>query len=66
MAKGNPVYILGGAQTDFQRNWSKEGKTFLSIMKAPLLSGSSLSMPWPYIDILISLCSSNKKDKGKI
>ena len=33
MAKGNPVYILGGAQTDFQRNWSKEGKTFLSIMK---------------------------------
>lgn len=33
MAKGNPVYILGGAQTDFQRNWSKEGKSFLSIMK---------------------------------
>lgn len=30
---GNQVYILGGAQTDFQRNWTKEGKTFLSIMK---------------------------------
>lgn len=27
------VYILGGAQTDFQRNWSKEGKTFLAMMK---------------------------------
>lgn len=27
------VFVLGGAQTDFQRNWSKEGKSFLSIMK---------------------------------
>jgi acetyl-CoA C-acetyltransferase len=27
------VFVLGGEQTDFQRNWSKEGKTFLSIMK---------------------------------
>ena len=25
--------ILGGAQTDFSRNWTKEGKTFLSMMK---------------------------------
>jgi len=33
MAKGNPVYILGGAQTDFQRNWSKEGKSFMSMMR---------------------------------
>ena len=22
----NKVYILGGAQTDFERNWKKEGK----------------------------------------
>lgn len=28
-----PVYILGGAQTDFQRNWSKEGKTFIAMMR---------------------------------
>jgi len=28
----NAVYILGGAQTDFQRNWTKEGKNFLSMM----------------------------------
>lgn len=27
------TYILGGAQTDFARNWTKEGKTFLSMMK---------------------------------
>lgn len=27
------VYVLGGEQTDFQRNWSKEGKNFLSMMK---------------------------------
>lgn len=27
------VYILGGEQTDFQRNWTKEGKSFVSVMK---------------------------------
>ncbi len=27
------VYVLGGEQTDFQRNWSKEGKTFMAMMK---------------------------------
>ena len=25
--------ILGGAQTDFQRNWTKEGKTFVSMFR---------------------------------
>ena len=29
---GEKAFILGGAQTDFARNWSKEGKTFLSMM----------------------------------
>lgn len=29
----NSVYIIGGVQTDFQRNWSKEGKSFLAIMR---------------------------------
>jgi acetyl-CoA C-acetyltransferase len=29
----NPVYIIGGAQTDFQRNWTKEGKTFLAMFR---------------------------------
>lgn len=29
----NSVYIIGGTQTDFQRNWSKEGKTFIAMIK---------------------------------
>lgn len=29
----NPVYIIGGSQTDFQRNWTKEGKSFIAMMK---------------------------------
>jgi acetyl-CoA C-acetyltransferase len=29
-----PVYVLGGAQTDFARNWSKEGKSILAMMRA--------------------------------
>lgn len=27
------VYILGGAQTDFERNWTKEGKSFVALIK---------------------------------
>lgn len=27
------VYILGGSQTDFQRNWSKEGKNVIAILR---------------------------------
>jgi acetyl-CoA C-acetyltransferase len=27
------VYIVGGEQTDFQRNWVKEGKTFVAVMR---------------------------------
>lgn len=29
----NKVYILGGAQTDFERNWSKEGKNVIALLK---------------------------------
>ncbi|WP_411821558.1 acetyl-CoA acetyltransferase [Leptospira sp. 'Mane'] len=29
----NKVFVLGGEQTDFQRNWSKEGKNFVSMMR---------------------------------
>ncbi|MBN2530966.1 MAG: thiolase domain-containing protein [Deltaproteobacteria bacterium] len=28
----NRVYILGGAQTDFERNWTKEGKSIVAMM----------------------------------
>lgn len=27
------VYILGGAQTDFERNWSKEGKNVIALLR---------------------------------
>ena len=27
------VYVLGGEQTDFQRNWTKEGKTFVGMLR---------------------------------
>ncbi|HUN59775.1 MAG TPA: acetyl-CoA acetyltransferase [Candidatus Binataceae bacterium] len=30
--KQAPVYILGGAQSDFARNWTKEGKHFVGVM----------------------------------
>ena len=30
------VYVLGGAQTDFERNWSKEGKNLIALLKEVL------------------------------
>ena len=30
---GEPVYLLGGHQTDFARNWSKEGKHILAMIR---------------------------------
>ena len=29
----NRVYVIGGAQTDFERNWSKEGKNVIALLK---------------------------------
>lgn len=29
----NKTYILGGAQTDFERNWTKEGRMLLRFSK---------------------------------
>ena len=29
----NKAYILGGAQTDFERNWKKEGKGVVALLK---------------------------------
>jgi len=34
-----PVYVLGGAQTDFARNWSKERKHFVAMMREAVLGG---------------------------
>ena len=33
------VYILGGTQTDFERNWSKEGKGMLALLREVLEEG---------------------------
>lgn len=35
------VYILGGAQTDFERNWTKEGKGMIALLKEALADGLS-------------------------
>ena len=35
----NNPYILGGVQTDFQRNWHKEGKTFISMLREVVEDG---------------------------
>lgn len=40
------IYVLGGAQTDFQRNWKKEGKGMVAILKEAVtdgLAGANLS-----------------------
>lgn len=39
MSNQTPVYILGGRQTDFARNWQKEGKHFLAMMREAVLGG---------------------------
>lgn len=35
------VYILGGAQTDFVRNWKKEGKNMVALLKEAISDGLS-------------------------
>src|SRR5262245_24709954 len=35
----SPVYILGGQQTDFARNWSKEGKHIAAMIREAATSG---------------------------
>lgn len=35
----NKVYLLGGAQTDFERNWKKEGKGMVALLKEAMADG---------------------------
>lgn len=35
------AYVLGGAQTDFERNWKKEGKGIVALLKESLKDGLS-------------------------
>jgi acetyl-CoA C-acetyltransferase len=37
MAAGSEVYVLGGYQTDFARNWTKEAKHFSALMRESVL-----------------------------
>jgi acetyl-CoA C-acetyltransferase len=37
----NNVYVLGGAQTDFERNWSKEGKNVIALLREVIDDGLS-------------------------
>jgi len=39
MAAQSEVYVLGGYQTDFGRNWTKEGKHFSALMRESVLGG---------------------------
>lgn len=35
----NKVFVLGGAQTDFERNWTKEGKGVVALLKEAVTDG---------------------------
>jgi len=35
----NNIYVLGGAQTNFERNWSKEGKGIVALLKEVIDDG---------------------------
>ena len=34
-----PVYLLGGLQTDFARNWAREGLEIADVMRDTVLGG---------------------------
>ena len=46
----NSVYVLGGAQTDFERNWSKEGKNVIALLKE-VISDALCDVQMDYEDI---------------
>ena len=54
----NNVYILGGAQTDFERNWTKEGKNVVGILKEAFTDG--LNDAGLSYDDIISLNKDNR------
>lgn len=39
MSMKNKVFVLGGAQTDFERNWTKEGKNMIAILREAIADG---------------------------
>ncbi len=54
----NKVYVLGGAQTDFERNWTKEGKNLVALLKEVISDGfSNADMSF---DDIVALNKDNK------
>ena len=43
----NEVYVLGGYQTDFARNWSKENKTFVAMIRESVLGAMEATQVAP-------------------
>lgn len=54
----NKVFVLGGAQTDFERNWTKEGKNHVALLKEAVSDGLS-NADITYTDV-IELNKENK------
>ncbi|MDR3766435.1 MAG: acetyl-CoA acetyltransferase [Butyricicoccus sp.] len=54
----NKVYVLGGAQTDFERNWSREGKNVVAMLREVVSDGCE-NANITYDDII----SLNEKDR---
>lgn len=52
------IYVLGGAQTDFERNWSKEGKGVIALLKEIVEDGLK-AVDMTYDDIVLL----NKQNK---
>lgn len=56
--KSSLAYILGGAQTDFERNWTKEGKNVIALLREAVQDGlESVNISF---DDVVSL---NKKNR---
>lgn len=55
---GEKVYVLGGAQTDYERNWTKEGKNEIALLRE-VIEDALQNVGLQYIDI----SELNKKNK---
>lgn len=49
----NKVYVMGGAQTDFERNWSREGKNVVAMLREVMSDGCA-NADLTYDDIISS------------
>ncbi len=47
----NKVYVLGGSQTDFERNWSKEGKSVIALLRE-VIESAMIDVDINYADII--------------